>query len=47
MSKHGDGKWKQEHTDCLNELAKLIHDRIHLGVCDMNLGVKLHVDADD
>ena len=46
MGKTGGGNWAQEHTDCLNLLAQIIHARVKLGLFDPALPVKLHVDED-
>lgn len=46
MGKAGGGVWCREHTDALNHIAKLVHQRIRLGLVDMTLPARVHVDAD-
>jgi hypothetical protein len=46
LGNKGGGKWRPEHTECLNLLANIIHSRVKLGLCDMSKTVKLHVDED-
>lgn len=47
LSKKSTGKWEPRHTDCLNQLAELVHQRVELGLCDMSLAAKLYVDVDE
>ena len=46
LAKHSDGRWTEEHTQALNELASIIHAKMALGLINYNLLVYLHVDSD-
>ena len=46
LTKHSDGRWTEEHTLALNELASIIHTKMALGLNNSSLPVYLHMNSD-